>query len=92
MGGAEDHSDGVRDLVDYRNVRIDAARHTVRFARPGVEIDLGGIAKGYAADAALTLLREKHGMKVRGYVSTVIACPYEGKVAPAKVAEVSELK
>ncbi len=29
-------------------------------------------------------------MKVRGYVSTVIACPYDGKVAPAKVAEVSE--
>ncbi|HYD08015.1 MAG TPA: hydroxymethylglutaryl-CoA lyase, partial [Reyranella sp.] len=22
----------------------------------------------------------KHGMKVRGYVSTVIACPYDGKV------------
>lgn len=32
----------------------------------------------------------RHGMKVRGYVSTVIACPYDGKVAPAKVAEVSE--
>src|SRR6185312_8568814 len=33
---------------------------------------------------------QKHGMKVRGYVSTVIACPYDGKVAPKKVAEVSE--
>src|SRR4029450_1670364 len=33
---------------------------------------------------------QKHGMKVRGYVSTVIACPYDGKVTPAKVAEVSE--
>src|SRR5258708_30479540 len=33
---------------------------------------------------------QKHGMKVRGYVSIVIACPYDGKVAPAKVAEVSE--
>jgi len=33
---------------------------------------------------------QKHGMKVRGYVSTVIACPYDGKVAPAKVAEVSD--
>jgi hydroxymethylglutaryl-CoA lyase len=30
------------------------------------------------------------GVKVRGYVSCVIACPYEGAVAPAKVAEVSE--
>jgi hydroxymethylglutaryl-CoA lyase len=30
------------------------------------------------------------GVKVRGYVSCVVACPYEGAVAPAKVAEVSE--
>ncbi|MBX3644028.1 MAG: hydroxymethylglutaryl-CoA lyase [Rubrivivax sp.] len=29
------------------------------------------------------------GIKVRGYVSCVIACPYEGPVAPAKVAEVT---
>ena len=29
------------------------------------------------------------GMKVRGYVSCVLGCPYEGRVAPAKVAEVS---
>ena len=32
----------------------------------------------------------KHGMRVRGYVSTVIACPYDGNVAPATVADVSE--
>jgi len=30
------------------------------------------------------------GVRVRGYVSCVIACPYEGPVAPAKVAEVSQ--
>ena len=30
------------------------------------------------------------GVKVRGYVSCVIGCPYEGAVAPAKVAEVAE--
>jgi len=29
------------------------------------------------------------GVRVRGYVSTVIACPYDGKVSPARVAEVS---
>ena len=42
-----------------------------------------------AAVRIAELLREKHGMKVRGYVSTVIACPYDGKVAPEKVAEVT---
>ncbi|HOM12669.1 MAG TPA: hydroxymethylglutaryl-CoA lyase [Rubrivivax sp.] len=30
------------------------------------------------------------GVKVRGYVSCVIGCPYEGAVAPAKVAEVAQ--
>jgi hydroxymethylglutaryl-CoA lyase len=29
------------------------------------------------------------GVKVRGYVSCVVACPYEGPVAPARVAEVA---
>ncbi|XP_038613772.1 hydroxymethylglutaryl-CoA lyase, mitochondrial isoform X2 [Tachyglossus aculeatus] len=30
------------------------------------------------------------GVPVRGYVSCVLGCPYQGKVAPAKVAEVSK--
>ncbi len=30
------------------------------------------------------------GVRVRGYVSCVIGCPYEGAVAPAKVAEVAQ--
>jgi len=32
---------------------------------------------------------KKHGIKVRGYVSCVLGCPYEGEVAPAKVADVA---
>jgi len=31
----------------------------------------------------------EHDIKVRGYVSCVVGCPYEGKVDPVKVAEVS---
>lgn len=30
------------------------------------------------------------GIKVRGYISTVIACPYEGKIKPEKTLEVAE--
>jgi hydroxymethylglutaryl-CoA lyase len=30
-----------------------------------------------------------HGLLVRGYVSCVLGCPYEGAVAPAKVADVA---
>ena len=31
-----------------------------------------------------------NGLRVRGYVSVVVDCPYEGAVAPQKVAEVSD--
>jgi hydroxymethylglutaryl-CoA lyase len=32
---------------------------------------------------------QRDGVKVRGYVSCVVGCPYEGKVAPERVADVS---
>ncbi|XP_017041405.1 hydroxymethylglutaryl-CoA lyase, mitochondrial [Drosophila ficusphila] len=33
---------------------------------------------------------EVHGVRVRGYVSTVVGCPYEGAVAPSAVVKVVE--
>ena len=42
--------------VDYRHVVLDPAARSVRFARPGVRIDLGGIAKGWAVDRGIELL------------------------------------
>lgn len=33
---------------------------------------------------------QKHGVRVRGYVSTVVGCPYEGAVAPSAVVKVVE--
>jgi thiamine biosynthesis lipoprotein len=49
----------VRPLVDYRNVVLDPQRKTVHFVRPGVELDLGGIAKGFAVEVAAGVLRKK---------------------------------
>lgn len=34
---------------------------------------------------------KQHGVKVRGYVSCVVGCPYEGAIAPAKTAEVARI-
>lgn len=51
----------VRPLVGYRNLLIDNAQHTVRFAHAGMEIDLGGIAKGFAVELAADVLR-RHGL------------------------------
>lgn len=49
--------------VGYKNVRLDPAGKTVKLLKPGMQLDLGGIAKGYAADQALKLLQEKHGIR-----------------------------
>lgn len=43
--------------VDYRNVLLDEAHHSVGFRQPGVRIDLGGIAKGYAVDKGIEILK-----------------------------------
>ncbi|MGH8281295.1 MAG: hydroxymethylglutaryl-CoA lyase, partial [Gammaproteobacteria bacterium] len=32
----------------------------------------------------------KHGIRVRGYISTVIGCPYEGPIAPEAVARIAK--
>jgi thiamine biosynthesis lipoprotein len=48
----------VRALVDYRRVALDGANRTVYLPEAGMGLDLGGIAKGYAADEANRLLGE----------------------------------
>jgi thiamine biosynthesis lipoprotein len=52
-----------RALVGYQKVKLDPKAKTVQLLTPGMQLDLGGIAKGYAADAALKLLRDKFGIK-----------------------------
>ncbi|MGI5932239.1 MAG: FAD:protein FMN transferase [Eubacterium sp.] len=47
-----------RRLVDYRKIIIDENRGTVQLPRAGQAIDLGGIAKGFAADEAKRILAE----------------------------------
>ena len=46
-------------VVGYRHVVLDRERGTVRFDRRGVELDLGGIGKGYAVDRVVELLRRR---------------------------------
>ncbi len=48
----------LRAVTGWQNVRLDAAARGVRFARAGVELDPGGIGKGFAVDAAVRILRE----------------------------------
>lgn len=46
-------------LIDYKNVVLDSKQQTIYLEQPGMQIDLGGIGKGYAADRVATLFREK---------------------------------
>lgn len=43
--------------IDYRHVRLDRESSKIRYARPGVRINLGGIAKGYSVEKVIELLR-----------------------------------
>ena len=45
--------------VGYKHVLLHPARRTVRFDRPGVELDPGGIGKGYAVDRMIDILRRQ---------------------------------
>lgn len=48
-------------LTDWHALRLDATLRTVAKLKDGLLIDLGGIGKGYAADAALAVLKA-HGI------------------------------
>jgi thiamine biosynthesis lipoprotein len=49
---------GALEHVGYRNIVLDPAQRTVRFARQGVELDPGGIGKGYAVDRMVEILKQ----------------------------------
>ncbi|MBT8152016.1 MAG: FAD:protein FMN transferase, partial [Gammaproteobacteria bacterium] len=55
----------VLPAVNYKSIKLELKKKggtTVRFTKPGMKIDLGGIAKGYAVDQGIRLL-EKHGVQ-----------------------------
>ncbi len=49
----------VLPLIDYRLIRIDESASTVYLEKKGMQLDLGGIAKGYASDEARRILLEE---------------------------------
>lgn len=43
--------------INYHHLQLDPKARTIHFARPGVRIDLGGIAKGHAVDNCIAILK-----------------------------------
>ena len=60
--------------INYRHVLLDPKTSTIRFARAGVRIDLGGIAKGHAVDRCIDIL--KH----RGITSALVSAGGDTRV------------
>jgi thiamine biosynthesis lipoprotein len=48
---------GALERVGYRNILLDPATRSVRFSRPGIELDPGGIGKGYAVDRMIEVMK-----------------------------------
>ena len=55
------------ELVGYQHVELNALAHSVHFDRSGVEIDPGGVGKGYAVDRMIEILR------ARGFRNALVA-------------------
>ena len=56
-----------RARTGWEKISLDAEERTATLAVERMQIDLGGIAKGYAADAAMKILRE------RGFTQSLVA-------------------
>ncbi len=48
--------------VGYQHIKLDEENQTVELLKPNMQLDLGGIAKGYAAEEALNVL-ESYGIE-----------------------------
>jgi thiamine biosynthesis lipoprotein len=48
-----------RSRVGYKNLRLDPKNHTAELMIPNMQLDVGGIAKGYASDEAIATLAKR---------------------------------
>ena len=58
-----------RDLIDYTLIELGTEQGTIGFKQPGVRINLGGIAKGYAVERGVRILAQhgvRHGIVTAG--------------------------
>ena len=50
----------LRAVTGWDKMQLDPEKRTVHFTAPGIELDPGGIGKGFAVDAAVRILRADH--------------------------------
>jgi thiamine biosynthesis lipoprotein len=77
---SEEELASARECVGMQEVILERERRSVRYLRPGLEINLGSIGKGYALDRLARFLQDEWGvarMLLHGGTSSVYArgCP-----------------
>lgn len=50
--------ENTKSLINYQTLDLDDKEKTIAFKTSGVKVDLGGIAKGYAVDQCIKLLKQ----------------------------------
>jgi len=70
-----------RALVGYKMMELDPATKMVKLAKPGMRLDLGGIAKGFTNDELLELLKREEMPRSLVALGGDVACsePPPGK-------------
>jgi thiamine biosynthesis lipoprotein len=58
---SRDELSEARATVGWQHVTLDDAERSIQFRTPGIELDLGGLGKGFALDRAARILR-RHGV------------------------------
>ena len=59
---ADEQRERLLKSIDYRQIQLDRETCALRFKNHNIQIDLGGIAKGYAVDRAIELLRTQYAI------------------------------
>lgn len=78
---SEDRLEKARQAVGFGYLKLDADAQTALLERPGMRLDLGGIAVGYALDEALKVLKA-HGISralLDGSGDVLVGDPPPGK-------------
>lgn len=71
----EEQIQGALAGINYRHLILDPKARTIKFAREGVRVDLGGIGKGHAVDRGIEALLKrgvKHALVTAGGDSRII--------------------
>lgn len=79
----EDEIRKAKELVNYRNIILNSDKSTIKFLKKGMMLDFGGIAKGYAIDRAMQILKSENienAMINAGGQVRVIGMNPEGKL------------